>query len=87
MWIEASDCACPWCLVVFGERQVPNTRMLLLARIGSLQVLHLSLGHFFPMLLGGVLPRCSLLVILALVRLLSPLGVTKRLRLAERVTF
>ena len=72
---------------MFGERQVSGARVLLLARVDSLQVLHLSLGKLVPFLILGVLSCSPLLVILALVRLLSPLGVTERLRLDERVTF
>ena len=63
-----------------------RTDAFFLDRIDSLQVLHLILGNLCPILLGGVLPWCSLLVFLALVRLLSLLGVTMRLRLDERVT-
>ena len=71
---------------MFGERQVSGTRVLLLARLDSLQVLHLSLGNPIPLLSGGFLP-CYLLVIFALVGLFSPLGVTERLRLDERIAF
>ena len=63
-----------------------DTGVLLLARVDKLQVLGFSLGDLLPMSLAtAILPCRSLLVIFALVRVLSPLGMTQLFRLDQRI--